>query len=169
MKLVTVILSLFLALTVQSQSVLREGYIIKVNKPDSIKVVDRSGELTTLRPAKGNKFVVLNFILSEGRSLGKYDYVLKVGEKEFKCKLVGSNTEAFNEINWEFHVPSKLALRWKSEPKPALSGSRTVKEGAGVRLLFELNKNVKKAQLVYAIAPVGLKADEVSASSEIEL
>ena len=142
MKLYLVFVCLFSALLVQGQSVFREGYIIKINKPESIKVIERSGESSTLRPEKSNKFVVLNFILSEGRSLGKYDYVLKVGTKEYKCKLIGSNTEAFNEIYWEFHVPSKLSLRWKSEPKPALSGSRTVKEGAGVRLLFEVPKSL---------------------------
>ena len=153
----------------QGQSVFREGYIIKINKPESVKVIERSGESSALRPEKGNKFVILNFILSEGRSLGKYDYVFQSGDKQYKCKLMGSNTEAFNEINWEFHVPSKLALRWKSEPKPALSGSRTVKEGVGIKLLFEVPKNLQKAELVYAIAPMGLKAEEVSASVELKL
>ena len=161
------LLSIFAVFSLQGQNVLREGYIIKIDTPKSLTMVERIGDSLTLRPVKGNKFIVINVILSEGRSLGKYDYVLKAANKTYKCKLISSSTEAFNEINWEFHVPSKLSLRWKSEPVPALSGSRTVKEGTGIRLMFEVNEKLTKAQLIYAMAPLGMKADEVSASAEL--
>jgi len=156
------IVALIFTISLQAQEVFREGYIIKVEKSDAVNVVERSGDTNTLRPAKGKKFVVIHFVLREGRSLGKYDYILKAGDLSYSCRLIGTNTEVYNEMNWEFHTPSSLNLRWKSEPVPALSGSRTVREGTGIRLLYEVDKKLSEAKIIYNIAPVGLKAEQVS-------
>ena len=160
-----IILFMVLAFTLNAQEVFREGYIIKIEKPESLNYVDRSGETNTLRPAKGKKFIAIHFVLRAGRSLGKYDYVLKAGNLTYKCRLIGTNTEVYNELNWEFHVPSKLNLRWKAEPVPALSGSRTVREGTGIRLLYEVDKKLSQANIIYSIAPVGLSSEQVSNST----
>ena len=160
-----ILIFLLMSLSLHAQEVFREGYIIKVEKPESVNVVERSGETNTLRPAKGKKFVAVHFVLREGRSLGKYDYILRAGDLVYRCKLIGTNTEVYNELNWEFHVLSSLNLRWKAEPVPALSGSRTVREGTGIRLLYEVDKKLSEATIIYNIAPVGLKPEEVSSYS----
>ena len=51
------ILLFIFTLSLQAQEVFREGYIIKIEKPESVNVVERSGETNTLRPLKGKKFI----------------------------------------------------------------------------------------------------------------
>ena len=81
-----IILFMVLAFALNAQEVFREGYIIKIEKPESLNYVDRSGETNTLRPAKGKKFIAIHFVLRAGRSLGKYDYVLKAGNLTYHLK-----------------------------------------------------------------------------------
>ena len=169
MKKVFYVLSFLMLLELPAQVVFREGYIIKVDKPKTVSLVTRNGRNLIMKPTLNKKFVSVNFALQSGRSLGKYDYVLKQGDKVFKCKWIGLSNESFNELNWEFRTVSRLSLRWSGEPKPSHVGARVVSEGSGVRLLFEVDDEMKEAMLIYNMAPTGINNAEISDSATIRL
>ena len=90
---------------------LREGYVVKVDSPETVNVVDRNGKSFIMKPAKDRQFVALHMSLLDYRSLGKYDYILEGIDKKWtsKCLLIGINNEAYSQLNWEFRAPGKIS------------------------------------------------------------
>lgn len=149
---------------------LREGYVVKVDSPETFTVIDRNGKSFIMKPAKNRKFIALHMSLLDYRSLGRYDYVLagKSGKWESKCLLIGLNNEAYSQLNWEFRTQGKSVLHWSGEPTTAKVGSRVVSKGSTVRLLFDVAANQASANLVYNIPPLGFRAVDVSPLAEIK-
>ena len=79
------------------------------------------------------------------------------------------SNESFNELNWEFRTISRLSLRWSGEPNPPHVGSRVVSEGSGVRMLYEVDKDISEAVLMFSMTPTGMNAADISDSATIRL
>jgi hypothetical protein len=161
----------FLIAATQGPVQLREGYVVKVDSPETVNVVDRNGKSFIMKPAKDRQFVALHMSLLDYRSLGKYDYILEGIDKKWhsKCLLIGINNEAYSQLNWEFRAPGKDILHWSGEPTTGKTGSRIVPKGSTVRLLFDVGIKQTKASLVHNIPPLGFRAVDVSPSAEINL
>ncbi|NOY80701.1 MAG: hypothetical protein GXP31_06815 [Kiritimatiellaeota bacterium] len=100
---------------------------------------DDESTLTRRPPADGRVYVVVDIKLAKGRSIGKYDWKLAVGNEVVPCLALARDRLPFDARNWEYRYDTGLAV---------------------FHLLFEAPADLNEASLVPAL-PLTLKEPAV--------
>lgn len=89
-------------------------------------------ESTLMRrpPVPGHQYVVIDFKLANGRSVGKYDWKLAFADEALPCLAMSRDLLPFDARNWEYRYSNGLAV---------------------IHLLFEVPKKLSTATLVPAL------------------
>ncbi|MEA2011995.1 MAG: hypothetical protein U9O87_02765 [Verrucomicrobiota bacterium] len=61
-------------------------------------------------PKKGFIFALIDVKLKKGRSIGKYDYVLKRGNKAYQCQALTKEKGFFDPTIWKFKYESEFVV-----------------------------------------------------------
>lgn len=146
-KKLTLLLFIALATTALAEKdveiKVRAGKIVALDAPQQVtlkRIVDK--EAKEQAAPEGKKFVVLTVSLSEGRSVGLHDFVLRSEStgKNFSASALKVGDKDFDYAAWEAYAEGKTAVNFSDRTANA-DGKSLINPGAQVKILYEVAEN----------------------------